>query len=240
MKIISILLFLFVLLPNDALARSNISKNEFHKIISEKDFTGFVLRYWKEKSSNEFEIILPKKSPPIISDYHSIYGVLGGSRTNPRKHGGIDFYVVEGDPLLAAADGIVYGLKVRDKCVGNQLAIDFGISTDGTRIYATHMHIGKIYVKVGEKVKRGQVIAEAGRQVMTRCGGGVEHLHFHISKSRGMPGSGYWGSWRFLGKPHNWLNPHNYWTGGAGKAECFNKDKKYVDGLLTLPVKCLN
>ncbi len=34
--------------------------------------------------------------------YHSKYGVLGGSRSNPRKHGGIDFYISAGSPIIAA------------------------------------------------------------------------------------------------------------------------------------------
>ena len=89
-----------------------MAKNNF--IIEEKGNTGFVLRYHNEKSPSKYEIILPKNSPPIISDYHSRYGVLGGSRSDPKKHGGIDFYQKPGEKIIAAADGKVYGIKTRD------------------------------------------------------------------------------------------------------------------------------
>jgi len=41
-----------------------------------------------------------------------------------------------------------------------------------------------------------------------------------------------------LGPPKFWINPHEYWTGGKGKPECFVENKEYPEGLLTLPVKC--
>ena len=34
------------------------------------------------------------------------------------------------------------------------------------------------------------------------------------------------------------INPHEYWTGGKGKPECFAEGKEYPEGLLTLPVAC--
>ena len=221
----------------------NIRMGDFYKLIKEKGNTGFVLRYHNEKSPSGYEIEIPKNSPPIISDFKSGYGVLGGYReayakTNfENKHEGVDFYVEPGLPIIAAADGKVYGLKVKDKCVGNQFAIYFGKSTDGTKLYATHMHVGKMHVKKGDKVKRGQLIADAG-EVVVGCGGGMEHLHFQLSKKRGS-GQG-WGSYKYLGGPKGWLNPHEYWTGGRGKPECFVEGKEYPEGLLTLPVKCRN
>jgi len=43
---------------------------------------------------------------------------------------------------------------------------------------------------------------------------------------------------RHLGKPKNWINPHEYWAGGKGKPECFVDNKEYLEGLLTLPIRC--
>ena len=235
-KILYILVF-SLLLCNNGLAKKNINRSKFFNIIEEKGKTGFVLRYHNEKSPSKYEIILPKNSPPIISDHHSRYGVLGGSRSNPRKHGGIDFYQKPGEKIIAAADGKVYGVKIKDKCVGNQFAIFFGKAPDGTKLYATHMHVGKIHIKKGDEVKRGQLVADGGELVKGPCGGGMQHLHFHMSKIKGEGGSS-WGSWRFLGGPKGWLNPHEYWTGGRGKPECFVEGKEYPEGLLTLPVAC--
>ena len=237
MKKISFIIFLSLLICSNTFAKKNITRSDFFNRIENKGNIGFVLRYHNEKNPNKFEIKQPKNSPPIISDYHSRYGVLGGSRSNPSKHGGIDFYQEPGEKILAAADGKVYGVKKNDKCVGNQFAIYFGKSPDGTKLYATHMHVGTMHVKKGDEVKRGQHVADAGELVKSSCGGGMEHLHFHMSKRKGtVPNS--WGSWRFLGKPSGWINPHKYWTGGAGKPECFVEGKEYPEGLLTLPVEC--
>ena len=194
--------FLFIVISSliicsTASAKKNFSRGYFFALIEDKGSTGFVLRYHNEKNPNKFEIILPKNSPPIISDYNSKYGVLGGKRK--KKHKGIDFYQKPGEKILAAADGKVYGLKNKDKCVGNQFAIYFGKSPEGARLYATHMHVGKIHVKKGDIVKRGQHVADGGDLVKTRCGGGMEHLHFHMSKRKGSNPNA-WGTWRFLGE----------------------------------------
>ena len=231
------ILVLGLLWCNVGFAKKDITKSEFYSLIEKNGNTGFVLRYHNEKNPSDYEIILPKNSPPIISDHHSRYGVLGGSRSNPRKHGGIDFYIKAGSPIIAAADGKVYGVKAKDKCVGNQFAIFFGKSPDGKKLYATHMHVGKMHVKKGDEVKRGQLVADAGEEVKTSCGGGMEHVHFHMSKIKGT-GPNDWGSWRFLGGPKGWINPHEYWTGGKGKPECFVEGKEYPEGLLTLPIAC--
>ena len=91
--------------------------------------------------------------------------------------------------------------------------------------------------KKGDLVKRGQHVADAGDLVKSSCGGGMEHLHFHMSKRKGSDPNA-WGSWRYLGKPSGWINPHKYWTGGVGKPECYVEGKDYPEGLLTLPVEC--
>ena len=56
-------------------------------------------------------------------------------------------------------------------------------------------------------------------------------------KGKGTLGS-HWGSWRYLGEPKNWINPHEYWAGGKGKPECFVDNKEYLEGPLTLPIRC--
>ena len=96
-----------LLLSGIAYAKNDITKADFQNRIIKNGKTGFVLRYHKEKSPSKFEIILPKNSPPIISDYYSKYGVLGGSRSQPTKHGGIDFYIKVGSPILAVGNGII-------------------------------------------------------------------------------------------------------------------------------------
>ena len=60
-----------------------------------------------------------------------------------------------------------------DKCAGNVMTIKHTGS-----IYASYLHIGEFKVKKGDKVKRGQLIADAGKHGNTRCSGNIDHLHF--------------------------------------------------------------
>ena len=78
----------------------------------------------------------------------------------------------------------MYGVKIKYKCIGNKFAIYFGKSPDGIKLHASHMHVGKILVMEGDIVKRGQRGAKAWTQVKKNCGGGMEHLHFHMSKKK--------------------------------------------------------
>ena len=223
----------------------NTTRNIFYRLIEENGSTGSPLNWdtfydnykkdSKEKNPSKFPILLPKHAPPIISDYKSIFGVLGGSRKNimhqGNKHGGIDFYVKEGSSILAANDGKVV-MSGKDKCAGNFLVI-----RHPRNIHATYLHIGDFKVARGDKVKRGQVIADAGRVIFTSCGGGMEHLHFQLSNEG--PCFDCTGSWTYIGHYRSWINPHNFWTGGRGKPECFVDGKKYPKKwALTLPVAC--
>ena len=66
-------------------------------------------------------------------------------------------------------------------------------------------------------------------------GEAMEHIHFALSKQK--RNSQGLGSPKYLRELKNWLNPHEYWTGGQGKPECFVEVEEYSEGLLTLQVK---
>jgi len=74
------IIILSLIVCSTSSAKKNFSRGYFFALIEDKGSTGFVLRYHKEKNPNKFEIILPTNSPPIISDFNSKYGVLGGKR----------------------------------------------------------------------------------------------------------------------------------------------------------------
>lgn len=212
----------------------NIPRKKFYEIIENNGHTGFVLKYHKENKTHTIDVKLPKNSPPIISDYRSKYGVLGGGRD--WLHRSIDFYVKPGKPLLAAADGEVVMLNkyVRAECFGRVLTIKHSPS-----LYSTYAHIGKLNVKMGDKVKRGQIISESGNVLRAECGGGLEHLDFGISNM----GPLYCESCEILkgqviGNKKSDQNPHLFWSGGKGKPECFIPGKEYKKNKLTLPVTC--
>lgn len=102
------------------------------------------------------------------------------SNFNPRRlnpvtgriapHKGVDFALPLGTPVLAVGDGEVVVAK-RDGAAGNYVAIRHG------RQYMTrYMHLKKLLVKPGEKVKRGDRIALSGNT--GRSTG--PHLHYEI------------------------------------------------------------
>ena len=208
------------------------SKIDMFKMI-DQDASGIKINWGPEKRPPKIKVSLPKNSPILLSDYHSIWGASGGIRSwegKNVKHHGVDFYVKTGDPIIAANSGRVV-LTTIDECAGPIVVIKH----TGNK-YAYYLHVGSFKVKHGDKVERGQTIADAGKLITTRCGGGIEHLHFQLS-SQG-PCKTCWGGWIIYGDPKNYLNPHKYWTGGKGKPECFIKGKDYPKRKLTLPVLC--
>ncbi|MEJ2696668.1 MAG: M23 family metallopeptidase [Candidatus Sulfobium sp.] len=85
-------------------------------------------------------------------------------------HSGLDIAAEPGEPVRATADGIVIfaGWSGNN---GNLVAIEHGL---GFRTYYAHNR--KVVVKVGQKVKRGQVISYVGST--GRSTG--PHVHYEI------------------------------------------------------------
>lgn len=96
-------------------------------------------------------------------------------RVNPvtrrvAPHKGVDFAMPVGTPVMAVGDGEVVVAR-RSGAAGNYIAIRHG------RQYMTrYMHLRKILVKEGQKVKRGERIALSGNT--GRSTG--PHLHFEL------------------------------------------------------------
>lgn len=90
-----------------------------------------------------------------------ITGVYGSQRVfngvPKRPHFGLDYAGKTGTPIVAPADGIV-SLFVPDMFYsGGTLIIDHGQG-----ISSSFLHLSKSYVKMGDKVKKGEKIAEIG------------------------------------------------------------------------------
>ena len=102
-----------------------------------------------------------------------------GTRKHPvtgkvSKHGGIDIAVKTGTLVGAAADGIVTVASTNVGHYGTAVFIDH---QNG---YITHYgHLSKILVRVGQKVRAGQIIAKSGST--GRSTG--PHLHFTVKKN---------------------------------------------------------
>jgi murein DD-endopeptidase MepM/ murein hydrolase activator NlpD len=120
-------------------------------------------------SGGKFAYPLAKKAP-MTSDF--------GERTDPingkegAMHTGIDLGVPQGTDILAAENGVVIVASWWSG-YGNCVIIDHG---GGVWTLYGHIRDGGIMVKKGDKVKRGQKIAEVGHT--GRATG--NHLHFEV------------------------------------------------------------
>jgi murein DD-endopeptidase MepM/ murein hydrolase activator NlpD len=96
-----------------------------------------------------------------------------------RRHQGIDLLAPAGTPLVAVADGRITRASNRERGLG-------GITiwlTDrkGTSYYYAHNQHN--LARLGQRVHRGQVIAQVGASGNAR--GGPPHLHFQIHPGGG-------------------------------------------------------
>jgi murein DD-endopeptidase MepM/ murein hydrolase activator NlpD len=106
--------------------------------------------------------------------WSSRYGMRSDPLTGEkRKHGGMDFKASYGVDVFASAGGRVTFAGVSGG-YGNLITISHG------KGYVTYYgHLSKIYVKQGQRVRRGQRIAKVG--ATGRVTG--PHLHFEIRKN---------------------------------------------------------
>ena len=168
------------------------------KLKAEKDETGLVHQMRtdverlkseamsREESLSELEKLLETKKEMLIHT-PSIWPVHGwvtsafGFRTNPftgltQMHEGLDISNREGTPVVAPADGIVSATG-KDFSYGNVVVISHGFG-----IISRFNHLSKILVGAGQKVKRGDRIAEVG--TTGRSTG--PHLHYEV-RVNGIP-----------------------------------------------------
>lgn len=100
-----------------------------------------------------------------------------GMRMHPllkirRMHWGIDFSAPQGTPIYATGDGKIRLVRW-EGAGGNTVIIDHGFGYE-TR----YLHLSKYAVKLGQNVKRGEVIGYVGNTGLSAA----PHLHYEILK----------------------------------------------------------
>ena len=94
-----------------------------------------------------------------------------------RFHAGLDFTAPVGTPIYATADGVVKEAGYNTGGYGNNVVINHGF---GFQTLYAHMY--KIKARVGQKVKRGEVIGYIGNTGKSTG----PHLHYEVHK-KGQP-----------------------------------------------------
>jgi murein DD-endopeptidase MepM/ murein hydrolase activator NlpD len=140
----------------------------------------------REESLSELERLLQTKKDVLIST-PSIWPVQGwvtsgfGFRMNPftglnQMHEGMDISNRPGTLVVAPADGIISDIG-SDWAHGKILVISHGFG-----MVSRYSHLNKVLVRVGQKVKRGDKIAEVGMSGKTTG----PHLHYEV-RLNGIP-----------------------------------------------------
>jgi murein DD-endopeptidase MepM/ murein hydrolase activator NlpD len=143
--------------------------------------------------------MFPSKDKTIDFSYGAKYSTYSGT------HKGVDFFVPIGTPVYAAVGGVVVhaGSNLTGGFSGRGWGLPYGVQVivqnvnfkDGSPgLWAGYMHLSKVVVKPGQKIKKGQLLGYSGNTGRTKG----PHLHFEIQKSR------YWSSTGHL-NPRKWL-----------------------------------
>jgi murein DD-endopeptidase MepM/ murein hydrolase activator NlpD len=140
----------------------------------------------QEESLSELEKLLQSKKD-MLAHTPSIWPAHGwvtsgfGFRTNPfttltQMHEGLDIANRIGTPVIAPSDGIVSDTG-KDSAYGNFIVISHGFG-----INSRFLHLNRILVRPGQRVKRGDKIAEVG----TTGKSTGPHLHYEV-RVNGIP-----------------------------------------------------
>lgn len=107
-----------------------------------------------------------------------------GSRLHPiqgiiKNHAGIDIGGSTGNPVYAAADGVIIYSQYNTGGYGNLVMIDHGINSEGVKIVTLYGHGNKLLRNVGESVKQGELIMEMGSTGNSTG----PHVHFEVREN---------------------------------------------------------
>ncbi|MBQ9246692.1 M23 family metallopeptidase [bacterium] len=129
------------------------------------------------KSTIPSDWIIPVDGGYISSPY--------GNRKSPGPgastfHSGIDIAVPVGTPVKAIADGKIKVATGGIKGYGNAVYINHG-DINGKRVESEYGHVSQFCVKVGQTVKKGQIIALSGGAKGAPGSGVSQGPHLHLT-----------------------------------------------------------
>lgn len=111
-------------------------------------------------------------SSPFGTRLHPIQGIM-------KNHAGIDIGANMGDPVYAAADGVVIYSSYNSGGYGNMVMVDHGTNEQGVKIITLYGHGSELLLDVGTNVKKGDVIMKIGSTGNSTG----PHLHFEVREN---------------------------------------------------------
>ncbi len=146
------------------LAKNNAIQNISEKQVEEEQKKQEEERIKNMPSINGIKLAVK----PVSGTISSRYGVSSSIRSS--NHTGLDIATAQGTPIKVVADGTVTNASYTGS-YGNLVKI-----SHGNGIETWYAHTSKMYVKVGQTVKAGDVIAAVGSTGNSTG----PHLHFEI------------------------------------------------------------
>lgn len=146
--------------PQKTSAHQQESKHESHAARNKNGNPHEAVGKTKNDSDVVFNILFPIAGHSRKSYRSGAPGGFGYSRSG-RKHAGCDIYSPAGTDIRAVADGVVVD-KHRFYWHTDQITVDHG----GFIVRYGEIDPRSSEIKVGEKVKKGQVIAKVGQLIM--------------------------------------------------------------------------
>ena len=133
------------------------------------------------KNNEEMVASIPSIRPIAIDEYKRISSYFKHRRTHPilkviRPHTGVDFTAPRGTSVHVTGDGVVKKIKINRTRSGYGTYVEVNHGFTYTTFYA---HLDKVLVKVGQKLKRGDIIGEVGNTGLSVA----PHLHYEVRKS---------------------------------------------------------
>ena len=120
--------------------------------------------------------VMPPMTNPIENFSFAQTGASVGDKMNPfykveMKHNGLDMIAPSGEPVYAAADGIVKEVVRSRKGLGNVVVIDHQ-----NGYFTRYAHLADVEASKGRKVKRGTRIGHVG----VSGNSFAPHLHYEV------------------------------------------------------------
>lgn len=121
---------------------------------------------------------LPPTGIPVENIVYARIGASVGQKINPfykvpSQHNGLDIIAAQGEPVYAAANGLVNEVKRSGKGLGNVVEIKH----DGG-YFTRYAHLGNISVVTGQNIRKGQKIGSVG----VSGNSFAPHLHYEVLK----------------------------------------------------------